>query len=67
MNNQHEPLTGILAGQLAPDFSLLNTNNTPVSLSDFTGRKTFYCYFPESLYQYLYQGALFRQGRFEPV
>jgi len=39
MNNQHEPITGIMAGQLAPDFSLLNTNNIPVSLSDFTGQK----------------------------
>ena len=37
------------AGDLAPQFTLLNQDNQPVSLSDFKGKKVLVYFYPKAL------------------
>ena len=37
------------AGDLAPQFTLLNQDNQPISLSDFKGKKVLVYFYPKAL------------------
>lgn len=39
----------IKSGQAAPTFTLMNQNNAPVSLSDFTGKKVLVYFYPKAM------------------
>ena len=39
------------AGDLAPQFTLLNQDNQPISLSDFKGKKVLVYFYPKALTQ----------------
>ena len=46
------------AGDLAPQFTLLNQDNQPVSLSDFKGKKVLVYFLSESLNTRLHNSSL---------
>ena len=48
-------------GQLAPDFSLYDSNKNKVTLSETREQNVLLLFFPAA-FRYLHKGTLFRQG-----